>query len=294
VHFPRHSIAGEGLIQAGRPSRSALMVAMLRATHQLLDAPKVFDDPLALSILGAEHEAQVRRDPSKFNAAFSRILRTAMAVRSRLAEDELARAIQSGVHQYVVLGAGLDTFAYRHNEQALRVFEVDHPSTQTWKRSLLQESAIAAPSSLSFVPVDFEKATLPDALREAGCRVDLPVFFSWLGVTLYLSREAIFETLRFVASLPKGSAIVFDYGVASSLLNPMERMGMTHFAKKYAEQGEPWKTYFDPAELVRELRATGFAQLEDLDATKLQARYLCDRQDGLRLGGGTRLMLARV
>ncbi|MFC5475535.1 class I SAM-dependent methyltransferase [Paraherbaspirillum soli] len=286
-----------GIMQAGQPSRSALTVAMLRAAHQLLDTPKVFDDPLALRILGAEHEAQVRRDPAKFDAAFSRVLRAAMVVRSRLAEDELARAMQSGVNQYVVLGAGLDTFAYRHEGQggqALRVFEVDHPATQAWKRDLLQQSALAVPSSLTFVAVDFEQAILSEELRKAGCRTDLPVFFSWLGVTLYLSHAAIFETLQFVASLPKSSAIVFDYGVAAELLNPMERMGMAHFAKKYAAQGEPWKTTFDPALLADELRATGFSEIEDLGAAELQTRYLADRQDGLRLGGGTRLMLARV
>ena len=286
--------AQRNIIQAGQPSRSALMVAMLRAAHQLLDTPKVFDDPLALRILGAEHEAQVRTDPEKFNTGFSRVLRTAMVVRSRLAEDELARAMQYGVAQYVILGAGLDTFAYRYgnSEPALRIFEVDHPSTQTWKRALLQQSALAVPTSLTFVPVDFEHATLAEALHNAGCRTDLPVFFSWLGVTLYLTREAIFETLQFVATLPKGSAIVFDYSVAPALLSPMERLGMAHFAKQCAAQGEPWKSTFEPAQLADELRRLGFAELEDLGAAELQMRYLADRQDGLRLGGGTRSMLA--
>jgi methyltransferase (TIGR00027 family) len=285
---------GEGLLQQGKASRSALMVAMLRAAHQLLDRPLVFDDPLALPILGREHEDIVRAAPEKFDSGVVRVLRAAMAVRSRFAEDELARSTGQGVGQYVLLGAGLDSFAYRNALPGLKVFEVDHPATQNWKRSLLAQSGIDVPDTMRFVPVDFEHDDLAESLQAAGCNLDAPVFFSWLGVTLYLSTDAIFETLAFVASLPPGSGIVFDYGVVSELLNPMERMGMAYFAQKYEAEGEPWISFFAPEVLVSELRALGFGEVSDHGADSLRDRYLAGRNDGMRMGGGTRLMLARV
>lgn len=283
-----------GLMAAGQPSRSALMVAMLRAIHQVQDSPRVLDDPLALAILGPRYGEQMQQQLQHAGTGFARLLRAAMVVRSRLAEDTLAQAILAGVRQYVVLGAGLDTYAYRHSEPALQVYEVDHPATQDWKRTLLNEAGIALPPSLRLVPVDFERTSLAHELRHAGLCCDLPAVFSWLGVTLYLSRDAIFDTLKFVAGMPRGSSIVFDYGVDPDLLNPAERMGVMHFAKKYAEQGEPWKSFFTPAALEQDLLQAGFSQVRDLDAAELQARYLAQRQDGLRLGGGTRLMLATV
>lgn len=287
---PLAAAADAGLLDAGRPSRSALAVAMLRAAHQLLDGGNVFADPLALAIVGPVLAAQVRDEPARFDAGLARVLRMAMALRSRVAEDELARAVARGVRQYVVLGAGLDTSAYRNGVADLRVFEVDHPATQAWKRGLLDAAGIAMPVTLRLVPVDFERDTLGAALAGAGCRLDQPVFFSWLGVTLYLSDQAIFATLAQVAALPAGSGIVFDYGVAAELLEPMARMGMQHIARKYAAEGEPWKSFFDPAELARRLLGLGFSALADLGAAELLARYPAAHS----VGGGTRLMLANV
>jgi methyltransferase (TIGR00027 family) len=281
------------LLSEGQPSRSALMVARLRAAHQLLDIPPIFDDPLALPVLGPQDCVEVQSNARAYDAGFSRILRAAMAVRSRFAEDELARAVAAGVRQYVVLGAGLDTFACRRqHDAALKVFEVDHPATQAWKRGLLAASSISVPDSLHFVPVDFERDALADALRAAGCRLDQPVFFSWLGVTLYLSEPAILDTLRLVASLPAGSGIVFDYGVRPDLLDTLERAGVEYFARRYAEQGEPWLSFFDPAALCERLRELGFSKVQDFGRDALESRYFAGRNDHLRLGGGTRLMLS--
>ncbi len=288
------TIESTGIIAAGEPSRSAFTVAKLRAAHQLLDTPLVFDDPLALPILGPEHSAEVQAHPFNYDGGILRVVRTAMVVRSRLAEDELATFVQAGGRQYVVLGAGLDTFACRNTDSQLQVFEVDHPSTQVWKRAQLQQAGIALPPTMHLVAVDFEHDDLAKQLAKAGCRPDLPVFFSWLGVTLYLSQAAIFDTLRLVASFPQGSAIVFDYGVLPSLLSPMESMGVEHMAKKYAAEGEPWKSQFDPAQLAAQVSALGFGQIADLGAAELNARYLAGRKDALRMGSGTRLMLAKV
>src|SRR5271165_4327165 len=168
-------------MQEGKFSRTARRVAIRRAAHQLLDQPRVFDDPLALLIIGAETAQDLRTNPKEHHA-FSRAFRAFMAARSRYAEDELARAVAYGVRQYVVLGAGLDTFAYRNPHPGLRAFEVDHPATQAWKREQLQAAGIAIPAGLTFVPIDFERQTLADGLARAGFDNGATAFFSWLGV----------------------------------------------------------------------------------------------------------------
>jgi len=283
-----------GILQSGRPSRTALRVAALRAVHQLLDEPTVLDDPLALRILGSEREAALRHDPFQYDEPLLRHLRASLVVRSRLAEDELARSVREGVAQYVVLGAGLDTFAYRNpHGAALRVFEVDHPATQAWKRDMLARAAITVPDTLRFVPIDFAHDTLAQALAAAGFRPDAPAFFSWLGVTVYLEADAVLDTLRFVASLPAPSGILFDYRIADALLTPMQAGALGRMAERVAELGEPWKSAFDPAALAERMQAFGFGELVDLGADELNERYLARRKDGLRKGGGFRLMCAR-
>jgi methyltransferase (TIGR00027 family) len=167
--------AGAGnRVRAGEPSRTAFNVALLRAAHQLLDEPIVLDDPVALSIIGPDAEAAMRADPFQYNDPIARGLRAALVVRSRFAEEELARAVAMGVRQYVVLGAGFDTFAYRNPDAALQVYEVDHPSTQQWKRQMLEQAGIPVPGNLTFAPVDFEQSSLAQGLDEAGFRSDRP------------------------------------------------------------------------------------------------------------------------
>ena len=194
----------------------------MRAAHQLLDRPRIFDDPLALRIIGVQAEAAVRANLGRSPIA---TFRPFVAVRSRYAEDELARAVQRGVRQYVVLGAGLDTFAYRnpYPVSRLRVFEVDHPTTQVWKRARLQEAGIAIPESLTFAAIDFETQTISDGLRRAGLKTDGPVFVSMLGVIVYLTRDAAMSTLKFVGSLPSKTEIVFDYAVSPAALSESDR-----------------------------------------------------------------------
>jgi methyltransferase (TIGR00027 family) len=268
-------------------------VAGMRARHQLLDQPPIFEDPLALRILGAQEEAGIRHG-QHVDDPLSKALRTALAVRSRLAEDEWTIAEQAGVRQYVILGAGLDTYAYRHPTGPSRIFEVDLPTTQRMKRSLLQDAGIAEPDTVRYVPVDFETESLNDMLSRAGFDKTAPVFFSWLGVTPYLDEEAVLTTLRFIAACASGSKLVFDYIVQPALLSPMERMGLEMLAAKLAEGGEPLKTFFDPAQLEARLRALGFAAAASVSADELHERYLKDRADGARVGNVTRLMHACV
>jgi methyltransferase (TIGR00027 family) len=281
----------------GRPSLTAHRVALRRAAHQLVDRPPVFADPLALAIVGSESANALRNDPGRFERnPWSRSLRAFMAVRSRYAEDQLAAAVGHGVHQYVVLGAGLDTFAYRnpYAESPLRVFEVDHPATQAWKRERLTEAGIKVPGNLTFAPVDFEAQTLPDGLRAAGLDFGQPAFFSWLGVTPYLTRDTVMKTLRCVAGFPRGSGIVFDYGVPREALPWTSRWAFDRMAARVAKAGEPWQTFFEPAALGAELLEAGFSRLEDLGTAELNVRYFAGRRDGLKLAGMGRLAYAAV
>ena len=284
------------IIHSGVPSRSALRVAQYRALHQLIDDPLVFEDPLALRILGTRMEAALRNNPSAFNDPLSRGLRAALAARSRFAEEMLARAVEDGVRQYVLLGAGLDTFAYRnpHEDKHLRVYEVDHPSTQDWKKAMLASAQLEIPASVAFAGVDFETDTLAGQLRRAGFRADQPACFAWLGVSFYLSPESVFDTLAYVASLPAKSVIAFDYRVDPALLDPADRRADDYISKLVAERGEPWMSHFDPQALQAELRRTGFSSATNVEPREFNERYFAGRTDRLRVGGAFRMMCATV
>jgi methyltransferase (TIGR00027 family) len=280
-----------------RPSATAQRVALRRAAHQFLDIPKVFDDPVALSIIGEKAAAELRSSVGKLQAGALRSLRAFLVVRSRFAEDELAAAIARGATQYVILGAGLDTFAYRnpYSESALRVFEVDYPATQSWKQRLLAEAGIAIPPSVTYAPVNFEHQTLSDGLAQAGFGSSKITFFSWLGVTPYLTRDAVLSTFTFIASTPREGGLVFDYAVPRSSLNLIGRLAFVALARRVAAAGEPFQTFFSPAELAAELRRIGFHNLEDLSPKEINARYFKDRADGLRVRGSLgHLMSARI
>jgi methyltransferase (TIGR00027 family) len=283
-------------VKPDQPSTTAYRVAMRRAAHQLLDRPVVLEDPIALRIVGPRGAAAIRENPKRFDSAFGRALRLFLVARSRCAEDALAQAVAAGVRQYVVLGAGLDTFAYRnpHPPERLRVFEVDMPATQAWKREMLGRTKIEPPASLTFVPVDFETQSLPEQLRAAGFGENEPAFFSWLGVTMYLTRDAVMGTLRYVAQRPAGSGVTFDYMTPPHKLPWLRRIGFHLVARRLARAGEPWKTWFDAERLAGELRAMGFGRLEDLDGPALNERFFGGRER--RLGGASagRVMTAMV
>ena len=267
---------------------------MRRAAHQLLDHPPVHDDPLALPILGNAQAAAMRENPRRFeDRPFAPALRAVLAVRSRLAEDALADAVAAGVRQYVVLGAGLDTFAYRNPHPGLRVFEVDHPATQAWKRRRLADAHISVPERVTFVAIDFAVEQLSVALRRGGLRDDEPSFFSWLGVTPYLERATALTTLADIAPFAaRGGGVVFDYGIPPSSLAPLQRSAFEALAARVAAAGEPFRGFFEPEVLIEAVRAMGFHQISDMGPDELNGRFLSGRTDGLRVGGAVHVLAA--
>jgi methyltransferase (TIGR00027 family) len=247
-------------MEKGQPSRTAFSAARYRAAHQILEQGRIFTDPLAVQILGLPDDELLADAPR-------RAMRVFIAARTRFAEDALARAVSTGVRTLVVLGAGLDTFAYRNPFPAVRVIEVDHPDTQPWKRQRLESTGIAIPPDVTYLGVDFERETLGDRLV-----LDGPAFFLWLGVVPYLTRQGFDETLKVVASAT-GNEVVFDYAQSPEKMPAQRRAALEARASRVAKIGEPWLTYFEPDEIAEELAGLGFGTIEDLGPSQLAARF---------------------
>lgn len=285
-------------VQAGV---TALITAYARAYHATRDDPKIFDDFLADALYTPAEREQFDRnlaglvgliDPQLAAQAPSQEQALAAVIqlhngpvtlsRSRYAEDCLAAELERGAAQYLILGAGFDTYALRHPELAgrLEVFEVDHPVTQSMKRERLKIPGWEAPPHLHFVPVDFARESLAEALARTTYDPRRPTFISWLGVSFYLDREVAAATLRSLAGLaPRGSALVFDYIDADAFLPAKAGPRIRLMQSIAAQVGEPIKTGFDPAGLAGELRAAGFELLENLSPAQIEARYFQGRAD---------------
>ena len=279
-------------MQTGQPSRTALSAASHRAAHQVLEGGRIFTDPLAARILDrdpAEIAGEAKARPDR------RAMRLFIAARTRFAEDALAAAVGRGVRQLVVLGAGLDTFAYRNPfvGDGLKVFEVDHPDTQAWKRERLAQAGITAPDRLTFAPVDFERTDLADGLAAAGFDAAQAAFFTWAGVVPYLTRDAVLATLRFIAGLPTGTEVTFDYGNPPTSLPLPQRLAQSRRAARVAAVGEPWLTYFESDDLAAELRGLGFTEIEDLGPAEIGLRYFGATASDRRRRGGHVIRAAR-
>jgi methyltransferase (TIGR00027 family) len=279
-------------METGKASKTALGVAIRRVAHQLIDQPPVLNDPIAVRLIGSGYRGKMGRASHRVGRDF----RAFMAARSRYVEDRLAEAVLDGVMQYVILGAGLDTFAYRNPFSKLRVFEVDFPATQEWKRGMLDEAGIVLPAGLTFVPLDFEHQALAGGLAEAGFDAGSMAFFGWLGVVPYLTMEAFRATLEAVAQMPAGSAISFDYALAPEALSPLGRKAFDALAGRVAAAGEPFRLFFTPEKVEREVRRAGYTRLEQVDSERLNELYFQNRADGLKLSalGLGRLVTAWV
>ncbi|MFC2017965.1 class I SAM-dependent methyltransferase [Chloroflexota bacterium] len=292
-----------------QPSTIAIAGAMMRAAHLLLDdEPKILRDDLALGLSGLKDNKALRevidgmiskvaqRTTTEFAQSFLRSLRAEVAWRNRYAEDELEKALQCGVTQYVILGAGLDSFAYRSRDvaKAMQIFEIDLPAIQRWKQEQLHVLGVEIPSNVTFVPLDFEQQTLWDVLQASGYHIVNPGFFSWLAVTSYLTEDAIFSTLIDIVSLATGTEIVFEYTVPDSLVNE-EGQRLVATAKAMAtEGGELPHSYFDPASLRASVQALGFTVIEDIGPEEAYVRYFEGRRDELHPFPSFHIMKARV
>jgi methyltransferase (TIGR00027 family) len=278
-----------------QPSKTALRVALRRAAHQVQDErPLVFEDPLAVRILGPAYAEEIKRTPDASKRPFSAGLRAFMVARARLAEETLAAGVRElGVRQYLVLGAGLDTFACRNASVDLRVFEVDHPATQAWKMEMLRAAGIVPPETATFVAVDFERDSLRAKLAAAGFDERVPTVTAWLGVVPYLTTEAFRATMRLLARLPAGSAVVFDYSQPREVLSEREQLMLDSMAARVAQAGEPFQLFFTPEKLAEELEWLEMRVVEDLGSAELTERFFRGRGDGLGLRGkGGRMCVA--
>lgn len=256
-------------MQTGEPSRTALGAAVYRAHHQLADAGRIFHDPFAVPIVGTM--------PALTDSFFDRDthgrIRLLVAARSRFAEDALAEAVAAGTRQAVILGAGLDTFAYRNPHPRLRVFEVDHPDTQEWKRKRLREADIPVPASMTYVPVDFEHQTLDEAIAATDFESAEPAFVIWLGVTVYLTRAAVGSTLRYLGTLAAGSRLVLDYAEPVIPSTPEEHAAAEFRKQRLSQINERWLSFFTPQEMAAALCRHGFDVVEDLGPSATAIRY---------------------
>jgi len=257
-------------------SKTALGVGALRAMHRIVDAePWVIDDPLSLALFGDAARHMVERDPAWVTEPMKIALRGHVLARSAFAEDRLRAAVARGVRQYVALGAGYDTLAYRQPPwlDGVRVIEVDAPATQADKRERLVRAQIAVPGNVAFAPVDFEHTSLADGLAAAGFDASAPAFFSWLGVMVYLTRTAVDDVFGFVARLPPGSEIAFTFTPPG---------GSANLERRVAEIGEPLVTRIEPADVAPMLHGHGFGEVTVLSPAQAH-RYLGERSDALRL-----------
>lgn len=271
-------------MQPGQPSLTALGAARLRAAHQVLDNASILADPLALRILG--DDIQVSLDHARAHTSGPR-LRWFIAARSRISEEALTQAVNNGATQLVVLGAGFDTLAYRTPlADRLRIFEVDFPATQMRKRDMLAAAGISVPDTLSYVAVDFERQTLAAALDAAGFVATQRSFFSWLGVVPYLTEIAVFSTLGYIAQLPGGSDVVFDYVNPASSVAPAGRAAHQALAERVAAAGESLRSYFDTAPLCARMSALGFRHVDDLGPDAIAARFFPESERAAQARGG--------
>jgi len=257
-------------MKPNEPSRTAVIIARQRAAHQVLDHGSILYDPFAMKILREDEMDVLQFANAHPLASIGRLI---TAARSRIAEDALSTAVERGVRQIVILGAGLDTFALRNPHGArLRIYEVDHPATQTWKRQRLSEVQIELPTWLILVPVDFEQDDVGEKLAAAGFQPNSPAFFFWLGVVPYLTQDAIARTLDYVSSIPN-SEVVFDYmeppEAFSEELRQIEKM-RTEQLEKIDERSA---SRFEPAGIAAILRSHGFCAIEDINFQEIASRF---------------------
>ena len=280
------------------PSQTALTAAAARAAHLIVDGePIIFADHLAAALLGERSDEFIGYHRAHGTHLVLSCARAQVLCRSRFTETRLAACVRNGTTQYVILGAGLDSFAYRADaahEGPARVFEVDHPGTQQWKRDHLAAAAIPVPDSVSFVPVDFERDSLAGRLSGAGFDPSRPALVSWLGVTMYLTQAAIGQTLAEIGGFAPGTQLITDYMLPAGLRDEAGRTYADLVAPAAAEHGEPWLTCLAPGGMSALLEEHGFGAVEHVRQRDSIPAALWDRTDSLRPAGLSVLAQATV
>lgn len=263
-----------------QPDNTAVRTALWRALHVLADeGPPVFADTLGLELAGPEPDWRQRPDMSDFTRPF----RASILARARFVEDRVLEQAAAGLEQYVILGAGLDTFVQRRPHLALQVFEIDQPGPQAWKRQRLQSLGYGLPERLHLVPVDFEAGEdWWTRLTAAGFAPDRPALVASLGVSMYLTRAAMVATLRQVAALASGSTLVMSFMLPFERLAPEIRPGVERAAAGARASGTPFISFYQPDDLLELARAAGFKTVRHVPAAELAERYFAQRRDGLR------------
>jgi methyltransferase (TIGR00027 family) len=274
------------------PDSSAVRTALWRALHVQVDAPPpLLDDEIGLAIAAPERGWRERGDMHPMG---TRPYRIGIVARTRFVEDLL---VDAGIGQYVLLGAGLDTFTQRHPELAgrVQVFEIDQPGPQAWKRQRLDALGFGVPGHLHLVPVDFETdADWWQSLLDAGFDAGARALVSSSGVSMYLTKEANAATLRQLAQLARGSVIAMSFMLPIDLVDVAERPGLEGAARGAQASGTPWLSFYAPDEIITVARETGFAEVEAVATEVIAARLLGDRADSLRASGGESVLLART
>jgi methyltransferase (TIGR00027 family) len=269
--------------QRAAPDSTAVRVALWRALHVLADPPpRVLEDEVGLMLAAPDDGWRSRPD---MDPDATRLFRASIVARARFIEDLVVEHAGRGVGQYVILGAGLDTFAQRRPETAsrLRVFEVDQPGHQAWKRQRLAELGFGIPEWLRLVPVDFEAGEpWPERLARAGFDAGQPAVVASTGVSMYLTKEANLAALRQVARLAAGSTLATTFILPLDLANPEVRPGLELAVKGARASGTPFISFFTPAEMLALARDAGFREVRHVSAAALAQRYFADRTDGLR------------
>jgi methyltransferase (TIGR00027 family) len=284
-------------MKENQASSTAMGVAKVRAAHQLVDGePLILTDPVVLRLVGQQTIEAIRADASLRADQRFAAFRAHIVLRNRYAEDCLMEAAGRDVRQYVLMGAGYDTFAYRQPPWAegLRIFEVDHPASQTAKRELLASAGVLLPENLRFAAVNFESESLKDGLLRAGFSFTQPAFFSCLGVLVYLGEKAVRDLFEFAGSMQRGSEIVFTFSQPDSALDAGELDIRARINSMVNEMGEPWRSYFEPERLREILLQAGFSEVTFLTPAAAQERYFHRRTDALRAPRRVRLGRALV
>lgn len=283
-----------------KPSWTAQLAAAHRAYHLMHDHPTILEDSAAIWLLGPPLSVVLRVAPLRWLfwerlLARVRPVSVFVVIRSRYAEDSLERSISDGCRQYVILGAGLDSWALRHDTSEVSVFELDHPATQQWKEARIRARLGMVPSHLSLVPIDFEREAIADVLRGQEFDRDSRTFVSWLGTIYYLTHEAIEATFASLAMVcAPGSRVVFDYFQPKSTMSPADLHLFEELDQGGTRRGEPMQTLVDSDDVAGMLHSTGFRVVEDLSSSEVRRRYLYQRPDGLDIPGFARLCCAEM